>query len=78
MRRLFWTGCWISARPRTRREKIKDVLDPHARIIILTGQLNHYEKNIGDMILHYDVHLVEKPTKPLIISSLLLSNLFFN
>lgn len=59
-------------------KKIKDVLDPHARIIILTGQLNHYEKNIGDMILHYDVHLVEKPTKPLIISSLLLSNLFFN
>ncbi len=30
------------------------------------------------MILYYDVHLVEKPTKPLIISSLLLSNLFFN
>ncbi|MBH2632826.1 response regulator [Serratia marcescens] len=59
-------------------KKIKDALDPHARIIILTGQLNHYEKNIGDMILHYDVHLVEKPTKPLIISSLLLSNLFFN
>ncbi|MEW6999961.1 hypothetical protein M5585_01345 [Serratia ureilytica] len=40
-------------------KKIKDALDPHARIIILTGQLNHYEKNIGDMILHYDVHLVE-------------------
>ncbi|CAI1821848.1 helix-turn-helix domain-containing protein [Serratia proteamaculans] len=59
-------------------EKIKDRVDTPAQIIILTGQLNHYEKNIGDMILNYDVHLVEKPTKPLIISSLLLSHLFFN
>ncbi|AEF43401.1 BetR domain protein [Serratia sp. AS12] len=59
-------------------EKIKDLMLPPAQIIILTGQLNHYEKNIGDMILNYDVHLVEKPAKPLIISSLLLSHLFFN
>ena len=59
-------------------EKIKDLMIPPVQIIILTGQLNHYEKNIGDMILNYDVHLVEKPAKPLIISSLLLSHLFFN
>lgn len=47
-------------------------------IIILTGQLDNNEKIIGEMIMNYDIHLIEKPTKPLILSSLLLSKLFFN
>ncbi|HGJ5890442.1 MAG TPA: helix-turn-helix domain-containing protein [Arsenophonus apicola] len=47
------------------------------KIIILTGQLENYEKNIGDIILNYDITLIEKPAKPLIISSILLSSLFF-
>ncbi|KEY60688.1 helix-turn-helix domain-containing protein [Serratia sp. DD3] len=47
-------------------------------IIILTGQVDHFEKSIGEMILKYDVQLIEKPAKPFIISSLLLSSLFFN
>ncbi len=58
--------------------KLREEAIYYATIIILTGQLNHYEKNISEMILNYDVHLVEKPTKPLIISSILLSNLFFS
>lgn len=57
--------------------KLREKTDPYSTIIILTGQLDHYEKNIGDMILNYDVKLIEKPAKPLIISSLLLSTLFF-
>ncbi|WP_447876400.1 helix-turn-helix domain-containing protein [Serratia fonticola] len=59
-------------------KKIREKTAPYSNIIILTGQLNHYEKNIGDMILNYDVKLIEKPAKPFIISSLLLSTLFFN
>jgi len=58
-------------------KNIREEIDTSIPIIILTGQLNHYEKNIGKMIVNHNIHLVEKPAKPLIISSLLLSNLFF-
>lgn len=51
--------------------------EENKKIIILTGQLENYEKNISDIILNYDVTLIEKPAKPLIISSILLSSLFF-
>lgn len=59
-------------------EKIRLKTDSYSDIIILTGQLDHYETNIGRMILNYDVKLIEKPAKPVIISSILLSSLFFN
>lgn len=51
--------------------------EENKKIIILTGQLENYEKNISDIILNHDVTLIEKPAKPLIISSILLSSLFF-
>lgn len=59
-------------------KNIRKESESHAPIIILTGQLNHYEKSIGEMILNHEVHLIEKPAKPYIISSILLSELFFN
>lgn len=46
-------------------------------IIMLTGQLNQHEKEIGKAILKYGVEIIEKPTRTLIISSILLNNLFF-
>lgn len=64
--------------PENAIQQIREETENPATIIILTGQLNHYEQNISEMILDHDVHLIEKPAKPLIISSLLLSNLFFS
>jgi len=59
-------------------KKIRDRQDFSSLVIILTGELSHHEKVIANMIVDYHVHLIEKPTKPLIISSLLLSKLFFS
>lgn len=58
--------------------EIRDVKKSAIPVIILTGQLNKFEKNLSEMILNYNINLIEKPAKPLIISSLLLSCLFFN
>lgn len=58
--------------------KIRETQELYCPIIILTGQVNHFEKNISEMILKYNVQLIEKPAKPFIMSSLLLSSLFFN
>ncbi|AUX74513.1 response regulator [Erwinia pyrifoliae] len=46
-------------------------------IILLTGQLNQHEKDIGKAIMKYGVEIIEKPTRTFIISSILLNNLFF-
>lgn len=46
-------------------------------IILLTGQLNQHEREIGETIIEYGVELVEKPTRVFILSSILLANLFF-
>lgn len=46
-------------------------------IILLTGQLNQHEREIGEIIMEYGVELVEKPTRVFILSSILLANLFF-
>lgn len=61
-------------------KKIRSKIDSNSNsnIMILTGELDHYERNIGEMILNYGVKLIEKPAKPIIVSSLLLSMLFFN
>ncbi len=59
-------------------KKIRCNTEYHSTIIILTGEIDSYENNIGEMILNYDVRVIEKPAKPAIISSILLSTLFFN
>lgn len=72
---------WLLDYNDTPEELIKTINEDSKRckpIMLLTGQLDHYERNIGEMILKYDVKLIEKPAKPIIISSLLLSWLFFN
>lgn len=46
-------------------------------IILLTGQLNQYEREIGETIVKYGVELVEKPTRVFILSSIILANLFY-
>lgn len=58
--------------------KLREEINHCGKIIILTGQLDSHEKKIANMILEYDINLIEKPAKPYIISSLLLSDLFFN
>lgn len=46
-------------------------------IILLTGQLNRHEREIAGAIIKYGVEIIEKPTRTVIISSILLNNLFF-
>ena len=46
-------------------------------IILLTGQLNQHEREIGETIVKYGVELVEKPTRVFILSSIILANLFY-
>lgn len=46
-------------------------------IILLTGQLNQHEREIGETIVKYGVELVEKPTRVFILSAILLANLFY-
>lgn len=46
-------------------------------IVLLTGQLNQHEREIGETIVEYGVELVEKPTRVFILSSILLAHLFF-
>ncbi|UAN25013.1 response regulator (plasmid) [Enterobacter sp. JBIWA003] len=57
--------------------KIRTKQNPPSFIILLTGELIHNEKQISKMIIDYGITLLEKPTKPLILSSFLLSKLFF-
>lgn len=59
-------------------KKIREMQSSQSLIIILTGEVNHHEKIISEMIIDHHINLIEKPTKPLILSSLLLSRLFFN
>ncbi|EHA9278228.1 response regulator [Salmonella enterica subsp. enterica serovar Shubra] len=48
-------------------------------IILLTGQLDQYENKISNILLEYkNVQLIEKPSRPIVIVSPLISNLFFN
>ncbi|HFL1539373.1 TPA: helix-turn-helix domain-containing protein [Enterobacter asburiae] len=51
--------------------------DNNTPIMLLTGQVNHYEKNISEMIMYHNVYLIEKPARTLIISSFLLSHIIF-
>lgn len=46
-------------------------------VILLTGQLNQHEKEIGKAIIKYGIEIIEKPTRTLILSSILLNTLFF-
>lgn len=48
-----------------------------ATLILLTGQLNQHEKEIGETILKYGIKMIEKPTRMVILSSILLNSLFF-
>lgn len=57
--------------------KIREDNDKNPTILILTGQINHFERIIGEAIVNHGVELIEKPTRAFIISSILLSNLFF-
>lgn len=57
--------------------KIRVNNDKNPTILILTGEINQYERIIGEAIVKYGVELIEKPTRAVIISSILLSNLFF-
>ncbi|WP_312242637.1 helix-turn-helix domain-containing protein [Pantoea sp.] len=72
---------WLLDFDKTPEKLIKNIREnqeSQSLIIILTGELSHNEKVISEMIVDYHIHLIEKPTKPLIISSLLLSKLFFS
>lgn len=72
---------WLLDFGKTPEDVIIKIREKHGidcPIIILTGQVNNFEKSISEMILKHDVQLIEKPAKPFIISSLLLSSLFFN
>lgn len=72
---------WLLDFDRTTESAIKLIREQRGAscpIIILTGQLNSHERSLSDMILKYDVSLIEKPAKPLIVSSLLLAHLFFS
>lgn len=46
-------------------------------ILLLTGQLNQREKEVGNAIVNYGVELLEKPTRTVILSSVLISYLFY-
>ncbi|MGV3345584.1 helix-turn-helix domain-containing protein [Enterobacteriaceae bacterium LUAb1] len=71
---------WLLDFGETAEEVIKAIRHNHelSPVIILSGQVNQYEHNIGKTIINYDVVLIEKPARPMIISSILLNSLFFN
>ncbi|MEW5291593.1 helix-turn-helix domain-containing protein [Erwinia papayae] len=47
-------------------------------VYILSGQVNQCELNISKAIINFNAELIEKPARPVLISSILRSNLFFN
>ncbi|WP_261643013.1 helix-turn-helix domain-containing protein [Erwinia mallotivora] len=70
---------WLLDFGETSESAIKKIriIDEKTPIILLTGQLNHHEKDIGEAIMNYGVELIEKPTRTFILSSILLANLFY-
>ena len=70
---------WLLDYSITSDEVIKTIRnkDNSTPIMLLTGQLNHYEKSISDMIMYHNVYLIEKPARTLIIASFLLSHVMF-
>jgi CheY-like chemotaxis protein len=55
-----------------RKEKIS------SPIIILTGQIEKHEKQIGESIANYQVELIQKPTRPHIVMSTLVNKMFLS
>ena len=70
---------WLLDYGENSEEVIKEIRATNEKvpIILLTGQLNQHEREIGETIVKYGVELVEKPTRVFIISSILLANLFY-
>lgn len=70
---------WLLDYGNTSEKVISAIRDTNetCTIILLTGQLNRHEREIGDTILKYGVEIIEKPTRTIIVSSILLNNLFF-
>lgn len=71
---------WLLDFGETSEEVIKTIRgknDKNIPILVLTGQINQYETIIGETIVKYGVELIEKPARSIIITSILLSNLFF-
>lgn len=73
---------WLLDYGETTDKIIRDInnsISPPPMIILLTGQLDHYEHKISNILLEYkNVRLIEKPSRPIVIVSPLISNLFFN
>ncbi|TQO04786.1 UNVERIFIED_ORG: BetR domain-containing protein [Citrobacter freundii] len=68
---------WLLDYGKTSESVIKNVSNDTI-IILLTGQLDHYENNISKVLLeHNNVQLIEKPARPIVILSPLIANLFF-
>lgn len=70
---------WLLDYAENAEEVIKTIRDKNEKvpIILLTGQVNQHEREIGETIKDYGVELVEKPTRVFIISSILLANIFY-
>lgn len=70
---------WLLDYNQTSESIIKEIRESNNNIpvILLTGQLNQREHEVGDAIIKYGVELIEKPTRTYIISSILISNLFY-
>ncbi|MDC7860680.1 helix-turn-helix domain-containing protein [Pantoea ananatis] len=70
---------WLLDYDETSEDVIRTIRQDNSKvpIMLLTGQLNHQEEQIAESILKYGVELIEKPTRVLIISSLLLAHLFY-
>ncbi|ENJ1285692.1 response regulator [Salmonella enterica] len=72
---------WLLDYGKTSEQIIKRVSNKKGHIpliLMLTGQLNHYENKISSVLLEYNnVQLLEKPSRPILILSPLISNLFF-
>ncbi len=70
---------WLLDYDQNSEEVIKKIrsTDEKVPIILLTGQLNQHEQEIGETIVKYGVELVEKPTRVFILSSILLANIFY-
>jgi CheY-like chemotaxis protein len=51
--------------------------NPRVPVIILTAQLDQHENEIGEIIAKQGVEILEKPSRVTIISSILISHLFY-
>lgn len=58
-------------------QKIRKLYGNSIPIIILTGQINQHESGISEMILHHNVKIMEKPTKPKILIAFLEAAIFY-